>query len=159
MSLDVAVDDEASAALLRAGAALRLDLADAATAMAGAMLQVAREEASGGMVARRTGAYLAGLSTTVDAARDGVVAILQAAAPQSVILEYGATLPAEDIMASAGHVLRFDGSAGDVYARAVHFPGAVIAPRPVLHTALSVLALEIADVMTDAGERFVRNAT
>jgi hypothetical protein len=50
----------------------------------------------------------------------------------ALFIEYGATLPAREIVVSAGSVMKFSENAVDVYRRKVKFPGAKIEPEEMM---------------------------
>lgn len=100
----------------------------------------------------RTGAYVASIRGTVTDDPNGVMAHVFSGAPQANILEYGGELPAHDITPSAAQALHFAAFlGGNVFAARIHFPGATIKPRPVLHQALQELSIEILVGLVDAG--------
>src|SRR5258708_3314385 len=70
--------------------------------------------------------------------------------PLAVLMEYGATVPAHDIAASVAQVLHFTGSAGEVFARAVHSPGATIPPYPAIFPAFLAAKGGIEQALTGA---------
>lgn len=82
----------------------------------------------------KTGAYLASITGVVYGSKLGVIGTVKAGSNDAWyahILEYGATLPAH-IIADAAGIMHFTGSAGEVFAKAVNFPGAVVPERDIL---------------------------
>ena len=90
---------------------------------------------------------------------DGVVGVLASGSPLAAIIEHGASIPAFDIVPSAAKAMHFDGDAGQVFAKMVHFPGARLPPRPILHTALEALSGQIVEEFQSLGLRFTEDAS
>lgn len=72
------------------------------------------------------------------------------------ILESGATTPPHEILPTAGDVLAFDGSAGQVFAKAVHHPGATIPANPALTPAFDQDKDSIEDLIVSTVKRAVK---
>lgn len=72
------------------------------------------------------------------------------------ILESGATIPEHEILPKAGDVLAFDGDAGQVFAKAVHFPGATIPAYPALGPAFDQDKDSIEELIVSTVKRAVR---
>jgi hypothetical protein len=83
----------------------------------------------------KTGAYLASIVGIVYGSLNAVTATVRAGdktAWYAAILEHGATLPQHEIYANAKQAMHFTGSAGEVFAKHVHFPGAKLKERDIL---------------------------
>jgi hypothetical protein len=73
-------------------------------------------------------------------------------APHAHLIESGATLPAHQIMPNAKQALHFLMGAGDVFARAVRFPGGTIKAQHPVHSAFGEMKDEIAARLREAAE-------
>jgi hypothetical protein len=67
--------------------------------------------------------------------------------PLAVLMEYGATIPAHEILPSMAHALKFGGDVSAVLRKAVHHPGAKIPAYPAIRPALDEARGAIMDVL------------
>jgi hypothetical protein len=86
------------------------------------------------------GAYLASIYGGVASKENRVVGFVRSGHPLAHLLEYGATTPPHKIAASVAKMLKFTGSAGEVYARFVNHPGASIPAYPAINPAFEAAA-------------------
>lgn len=91
------------------------------------------------------GAYLATIYGGVSEKGDRIVAFVRSGSPLAHLLEnpQGVNLPARIIEAKIGDVMAFEGDAGMVFAREVHFPGAHVPPYPGIFPAFEAAVGEI----------------
>ncbi len=100
----------------------------------------------------RTGSYVDSIQGRLDDDVSGVIARVYSGLLAANILEYGGTIPAHDIVPVDARALHFSAFLrGDVFAARVHFPGAAIKGKPVLHRALAELQTVILDGLVEAG--------
>jgi hypothetical protein len=137
-------------ALLKALKPLAASMADEARSAAASHIR---------FLGKKPGQYLASIYGDVFA-HEGqlgrvVGGFVRSASPLAHLLEHGATTPAHDILPSAADVLAFEGDAGEIFARAVHHPGATIPAYPAIEPVLAARRSDVEDVMTAA----VRSAT
>jgi len=67
--------------------------------------------------------------------------------PLAQLLEYGANVPAHQILAVLGKALHFTGSAGETFAKSVQSPGATIPAYPAIHPAFDAHRADIRDAI------------
>jgi len=120
---------------------VRAALADVVGALQGELVQAVKARAP-----VRTGAYRDSITGSVSDSDTGSIARV-AAEPGGEAskgsrktfyapwIEYGATIPAHDIRASAAKAMMFDGGAGAVFRKAVHSPGGKIKAQEIIHGA------------------------
>ncbi len=95
----------------------------------------------------RTGIYAESIHGEVTGDQTYILGSVTAGGKQAFyarFLEDGANIPAHEIRPSTKKALHFTGSAGEVFARVVHSPGAHIAPRDVLQGAFAPVRAQIA---------------
>lgn len=70
--------------------------------------------------------------------------------PLAALLEYGAKIGPHEILPVLGKALKFKGSAGEAFARAVQSPGAAVPAYPAIHPAFDARRTEIAAALEEA---------
>jgi hypothetical protein len=100
----------------------------------------------------KPGMYVASIYGGVSDKGTSVIGYARSTSPLAHLLEWGANLPERDIVPEAGNVMKFTGSAGDVFARAVHFPGARMPAYPALTPALKSIADQLESALTKAAK-------
>ncbi len=93
----------------------------------------------------RTGAYLASIKGVVYGSKIGVIGQVKAGSHEAWyahILEYGAVLPAHDIVDASG-VMHFEDGAAEMFAKHVRFPGGRIAEKDILTGPFKAMSGEI----------------
>jgi hypothetical protein len=101
-------------------------------------------------VGKKPGAYLASIQQGVYDKGKRLGGFVRSGSPLAHLLEYGAHPPPHEIQAKAADVLRFNGSAGDVFRRAVQHPGATIPPYPAFGPAVAAHRDQIANALANA---------
>ena len=100
----------------------------------------------------KPGEYLDSIKGGVSLKNDKrVTGYIRSGSPIAHLLEYGANVPAHEILPKIAKVLAFTGSAGTVFAKAVHSPGATIPPYPALGPAFEARKSEIKAALIEAG--------
>lgn len=136
MSFSITIDTSSVAARLAAlGPNVKQALVAALTPIAASIEADARARAQAHIHTRgkTPGAYLASIHAGVAQRADGDIAVY--AGSSSILagwLEYGARVPAHLIGPDVAEALRFTGSAGEVFAKLVHSPGADIPAYPAI---------------------------
>jgi hypothetical protein len=133
-------------------AALKAALAPAAESLAGEARALAAAHIR--YLGKKPGQYLASIYGGLFDKGDRIGGFVRSGDPLAHLLEDGASLPARDIFPSAARVLAFDGDAGQVFARVVHFPGATVPPYPAIAPAFESAEGALRDLI----ERTVRQA-
>lgn len=109
---------------------------------------------------KKPGQYLASIYGDTFA-REGqlgrvVGGFVRSGSPLAHLLEHGATTPAHEILPSSASVLAFQGDAGQVFARAVHDPGAQIPAYPAIDPVLASRRSDVEDTIRRAVEEAVQ---
>jgi hypothetical protein len=146
----------------RIGPDLEQALLQALKPLSSSMADEARSAAASHIrfLGKKPGQYLA--SIYGDAfAKEGelgrvVGGFVRSGSPLAHLLEHGAHTPPHEILPSAADVLAFDGSAGEVFARAVNHPGATIPAYPAIEPVLAARQSEVESVITEAVRDAVR---
>jgi hypothetical protein len=105
----------------------------AADSVAGEARNLAAEHIR--FVGKKPGQYLASIYGGSFDKGERVGGFVRSGNPLAHLLESGATLPEHDILPDVASVLHFEGSAGEVFARVTHFPGAPLPPYPAIEPA------------------------
>lgn len=126
------------------------EIAAVANRLEAELLDRARAKASGDVLQERSGRFLASIEGNVKVNASGVVAEIFSTDAKAHILEYGASLPAHEILPNRAHALRFDG----VFASRVQFPGATLAPHPTIHAAFAEMEGEIYDELVAVVQQY-----
>jgi hypothetical protein len=144
-----AIGPDVEAALLGALKPLASSIADEARSAAASHIR---------FLGKKPGQYLASIYGDTFA-RDGgqgriVGGFVRSGSPLAHLLEHGAHTPPHEILPSAAEVLAFNGDAGEVFAKAVHHPGATIPAYPAIEPVLSSRQGDVEAVI----ERAVKDA-
>jgi len=102
----------------------------------------ARAQAHIRFLGAKPGAYVASIKGGVASKESRVVGWVRSGHPLAHIMEDGAQTPPHEIAASIAKMLHFEGSAGEVFAKLVHHPGASIPAYPAIYPAFAALADE-----------------
>ena len=97
----------------------------------------------------KPGQYLESIHAGIsDKHNNKVIGWLRSASSVAHLLEFGAQTPPHDILASIGMILANE-TAGEVFGRLVHSPGAVIPAYPAIFPALEAMRDTIEKTLTD----------
>lgn len=99
------------------------------------MRDLARRLASGAVIQSRTGRFVASIKEEVTSTATSVVGKVYSDDPRDPLFEYGGTQAPREILPNAAQALAFMGSAGRVFAAAVHRPAVTYPERPIIHAA------------------------
>jgi Bacteriophage HK97-gp10, putative tail-component len=126
--------------------------------LAGLLLAEVKAKASGDVLKVRTGKYLDSFQEKVKENAKSVVGQVFTKDPRAGILEWGGREPARTIVPRNAKALYFLASSGQVFAAAVNWPGAQIAPHSVLHSTYLEERDEIASRLASAGTNAANDA-
>ena len=138
-------DTQIAAQLEKLGAGLRQALEEKLKPLAAHIASDAQDRAAAHIrfLGAKPGAYVASIKGGVASKDARVVGWVRSAHPLAHILEYGAHTPPHEIKASVAKMLHFTGSAGEVFARIVHNPGADIPAYPAITPAFAAAADDV----------------
>lgn len=121
------------------------------TADASAIEAQAKSLASGGALESRTGKYAASIKSRVTDSRARILGKVYSRDPRAPLFEFGGTQKPREILPDARKALKFMGSAGAVWANAVHRPAVEYKPRPTIHAAFDAMKDGIEQSIRDVG--------
>ena len=118
-------------------------LLPAITRDADAIQSRARGLASGDVLKERTGKYVRSIRSKVYDSKKRVYAKVYSRDPRAGLFEWGGSTPAREILPNTAQVMAFMGTAGQVFAKAVHRPVVQYAPHPVINRAFDEMKSDI----------------
>jgi hypothetical protein len=124
----------------------------------GSILDRARALASGGVMQERTGKYVRSMKSQVRSDSRGVYGKVYSDDPRSSLFEWGGSTPARDILPNAAQVMRFAGSAGEVFAKIVHRPVVNYPARPTINAAFDEAKAPFETIIHDTVADVVRTS-
>jgi hypothetical protein len=101
-------------------------------------------------VGTRPGQYLASIYGGTYDKGNRIGGFVRSGDPLAHLLEHGAEIPAHEILPTVADVLAFEGDAGMIYAKVVHYPGASVPPYPAIEPAFQAAQGKIEDALTRA---------
>jgi len=118
----------------------------------------AQQLASDDVIQVRTGAYLRSIESRVRSSDKGVFGYVWSSDPGlAAVFEFGGTQAPREILPNVAQVLRFTGSAGEVFASVVHRPSVVYQPKPIIHAAfdesINAVETQIGDALVTGLDR------
>jgi hypothetical protein len=126
-------------------------LLPAITRDAALILGQARALASGDVLQERTGKYVKSIKSKVYDSNKRVYAKVYSRDPRAGLFEWGGSTPARDILPNTAQVMKFMGTAGEVFAKIVHRPVVQYPPHPVINAAFDELKSDVQMDIEKAG--------
>lgn len=115
------------------------------------VLDRAKTLAGGDVLQVKSGKYLASIKSSVRSTQRSVYGKVYSRDPRAGLFEWGGTTPAREILPNKAKALAFMGSAGQVFAGAVHRPVVRYQPHSVIHEAFEEMKSDVTKDIEAAG--------